>query len=134
MRCVVPGLPMLTFTIIILLVVVAGFAWVVYYLWPDALFFEDGVLIKKQKWRVERLPVVGLATIRFHYHAVVGFVCEWEFIAASGSVITLNRNSMDKKLIALLEKNVPNFSAEKFYADFKEGDIEDTIVVWKANF
>ena len=116
-----------------ILVLVTGVAWVVYYLWPDTLNFMDGVLIKKQKWRVERLPVAELASIRFHYHAVVGFVCVWEFVAASGHIISLYRNSMDKKLIALLEKNVPNFSASKFYADFEQGDVEDTLEVWKVS-
>ncbi len=115
-----------------MLVIPACLAWVAYQLWPDQLYFEDGVLVKKQKWTIEKMPITDLARIEFHYHAVVGFACVWEFISKSGHSIFVSRNSIDKKLASMLENHLPNFSSQQFYDDFGEGDIEDSLVIWAA--
>jgi hypothetical protein len=91
---------------------------------------NDQWLIKKQRLRRETMLVSDLVQIKFHYHAVVGFVATWEFISKSGQAMLAEANSIDDKLLAKLERHVPNFSSKRFYAAFHDGDVEDTIEVW----
>lgn len=111
----------------------AGFmAWILYEFWPDRIVFSAGKIVKKRKWKTEKIPIVELSQIDFHYHAAVGFVCAWEFTSKSGKSLLVEGSGIDGKLLSDLERHLPNFSVEKFHEQFKDGDVEDTIEVWKA--
>src|SRR5688572_7062015 len=112
----------------VLFLVLAGIGgWIVYYLWPERVVVADGKLIKRHRLRTtNELSLAELAEIKFHYHAVVGFVGAWEFVSVSGRSFTVGArsNAMPKALVAL-EGVLPNFSVEDFNRKFREGDVED---------
>lgn len=115
-------------------VLAALVCWIVYTVWPERVVVADGKIIKRHRFRTtDELPLAELAEIKFHYHAVVGFVGVWEFVAMSGRsfAVETNSNVMPKALVAL-EGVLPNFSVVAFERRFHEGDVEDTLDVWKA--
>jgi len=106
--------------------------WILYTAWPARVVFTSEWLIKKEKWKTEKFPLSELSQIKFHYHAVVGFVATWEFISKSGQSILVDAHGIDNKLLSRLERHVPNFSSKEFHEHFADGDVEDTLEVWKA--
>lgn len=96
------------------------------------LVFSNGNVAKKHRWKTEKIPVANLSQILLHYHAAVGFVCAWEFNSKSGKSFIAEANDIDKKLLSKLEYQLPNFSSNQFYEQFKYGDFEDVILGWSA--
>lgn len=111
----------------------AGFiAWVLYLVWPARIVFVNDSVVKRHRWKYEKIDLADLSQIKFHYYAVSGFACEWEFIAASGKSFSIKANGIDKRLLLKLEQHLPNFSAEHFYKEFNDGDVKDSLEVWSA--
>lgn len=106
--------------------------WVIYLIWPARVSFKGGTIIKRHRFKTEKIPLADLAEIQFHYHAAVGFCCVWEFTTKSGKSTLVSHNDINDRLVSNLERCVPNFSREHFYQMFKDGDIEDTLHVWHA--
>lgn len=107
--------------------------WVVYQMLPEKVFLLDGKIVKKHKRNTEQLHLSHLSEIKFHYHAVVGFLGMWEFIDNAGVSLKVDANAKGiKDLIASLDRELPGFSAKEFDRKFREGDVEDSIDVWKA--
>lgn len=96
------------------------------------LVFSNGNVVKKHRWKSEKIPVVDLSQILLHYHAAVGFVCAWEFNSKSGKSFIAEANDIDKKLLSKLEHHLLNFSINQLYEQFKYGDFEDVILAWSA--
>lgn len=106
----------------------------VFYLWPTRVVVVDGKIVRRHIWRTTaEIALAELAQINFHYQAVVGFIGVWEFVSQSGQSFTVETysNRVPKGLV-VLEKLLPNFSASVFDQQFQEGDIEDTLEVWRA--
>lgn len=115
--------------ITVVLTVVVLLWWTVY---ERVLLVED-CLVKKHKFKTERMPLVDISEIKFHYHAVVGFIAVWEFIDTKGDTLLINARAIGiKKLIVGLEEKLPGFSQAEFDRKFREGDVEDSIDVWKS--
>lgn len=108
-------------------------AWAIYYLLPEKVFLLDGRIVKKHKGQTEELLLSRLSEIKFHYHAVVGFIGIWEFVDKDANTLSVDAKAKGiKELIAALEKELPGFSSTSFDQRFREGDVEDTIDVWKT--
>jgi hypothetical protein len=97
------------------------------------LTIEDGRIIKRRWWKVETIELADLAEIKFHYHAVVGFVCVWEFVTKSGVSLDHGAVHIDRGLLTSLERAIPGFAQADFDRRFEEGDVEDTVEVWQAD-
>jgi hypothetical protein len=104
---------------------------VLFLLYPPVVIARRS-LIKLHPWKFQSIPLAELSCIQFHYDAVMGFRCVWEFISKSGRKMFVEANDIDDKLLANLERNLDGFSKQDFYAEFKDGDVEDTIGVWYA--
>lgn len=113
----------------VVLAVVVLLGWTVY----ERVLLVEGCLVKKHKFKTERMPLVGISKINFHYHAVVGFIAVWEFVDTAGNTLLINAKAIGiKKLIMGLEEKLPGFSKTEFDRKFREGDVEDSIDVWKS--
>ena len=77
------------------------------------------------------MRLTEILTIQFHYHAVVGFECVWEFTDKSGRKLLAGGNGIDNRMLSNLERKLAGFSKDEFYRQFKEGDVEDTLDVWR---
>lgn len=121
-------------SLVVPLVVATVFlVWMVYLMLSDKVFLLDGKIVKKHKRSTEQLQLSHLSEIKFHYHAVVGFIGIWEFIDKAGASLKVDTNAKGiKELIASLDKELPGFSSKEFDRKFREGDVEDSIDVWKA--
>jgi len=91
------------------------------------------VTAKKTLFKSESYPLADLSEIHFHYHAAIGFECQWEFIFAQGQSLTLNSLLISRKFVLAMERHIPRFSAAEFYKEFEQGDIVDSLLIWSAN-
>lgn len=115
-----------------LLVCTAAILYVVVLLWPERLSFKGPYLVKKALWKTERMALAELAKIDFHYEAVVGFTCVWDFTAVSGQVITLSSFRISRRLLQRLQAHIPGFSMAAFDEAFQAGDVSDSLELWRA--
>ena len=109
-----------------------GVLWCAWTVWPVRVVFVDGHIVKRHRFRTEKMALRDLAQILFHYHAAVGFVCAWEFIPITGQSITAEAYGINNRLLARLERHVPGFSAARFHQAFRDGDVADTLEAWRA--
>jgi hypothetical protein len=79
------------------------------------------------------MELANLAEIKFHYHAVVGFLCVWEFVAKSGVSLEHSSSHISERLLQALEQSIPGFTAADFHRKFEDGDVEDSLEVWRAD-
>lgn len=108
-------------------------AWAVYPMLPEKVFLRDGALVKKSRGKVEQIPVADISRIKYHYHAVVGFVAVWEFVGRGRrSVLVSGEAKGIDAVLASLEGSLPGFSLAEFRRQFDEGDVEDSLDVWTA--
>lgn len=121
----------MTFPIFLALLMMGIVLWLAYLLWPDHAYFKDGAIVCRQKWRRRQIDLSDLETVTFHYHAVVGFIGVWEFTSRSGLTISAGTHRISRRFLAQLEKHLPPFRAADFDAAFKEGDVEDSLEVWR---
>lgn len=79
------------------------------------------------------MALAEIAQIHFHYHAVVGFVSCWEFVSHSGRSLLIDGGSLGMTaVLKMLENSLVGFSTAEFKRKFAEGDVEDSIEVWRA--
>lgn len=114
-----------------LLVCTAAILYVLVLLWPERLSFHGPYLRKKALWKTERMPLSELAKIDFHYEAVVGFTCVWEFTSVSGQVISLSSFRISRRLLKRLQAHIPGFSVAAFDQAFEAGDVSDSLELWR---
>ena len=108
-------------------------AGAIYLLRPEQVFLRDQTILKKHKGRREQMSIVDISEIRYHYHAVVGFVAVWEFVARGGKSLSVDGKAKGiDDVLRGLEKSLPGFSLVDFKRKFDEGDVEDTIDVWRS--
>lgn len=110
------------------LVVLTGF-----YFLPEKVALLERTIVKRHRGKAERMPLTSVFTIKFQYHAVVGFVAVWEFIDTNGNSLMVDDAARGmKELKAALERELPEFSIADFERKLREGDVEDSIDVWSA--
>lgn len=116
-----------------LVIALAFAAWAAWHALSERVRCSEREIVKRHGWRKESMALPDIAHIKFHYHAVVGFVSCWEFVSRSGSSLLIDgaAHGITAALHAL-EKNLPGFSLAAFQRQFKEGDVEDTLEVWRA--
>ncbi|MEN0107274.1 MAG: hypothetical protein AAGC84_12710 [Pseudomonas sp.] len=115
-----------------LLVGAGSVVYLLVLLWPQRLV-RDGVdLVKKTGFKRQRLPLADLAQVNFHYDAVVGFSCVWEFVAFNGDTLSLDSWRINRRLVRRLQDWLPNFYADDFHHAFAAGDVVDSLAVWRA--
>ena len=116
-----------------LAVIVSAFiAWVVWENQPEKVALTNGSLTKKYKGKEESIEISNLLEIKYHYHAVVGFISTWEFIDKNGGSLKVDGEAKGiVEVFTQLEKILPKFSLNSFKKQFKSGDVEDTIDVWR---
>ena len=111
----------------------AFIAWAVYPLLPEKVFLRDQAIVRKYKGTVEGIQISEISEIKYHYHAVVGFVAVWEFIGRNSKTLLVGGEAKGiDAVLGNLEKVLPGFSLAEFNRKFDEGDVEDVIHVWKA--
>jgi hypothetical protein len=112
----------------------AGFiAWVIYQLLPEKVFLRDQTIVKKHRGKIEEMAISEVSEIKYHYHAVVGFVAVWEFIGRNAKRLLVHSEAKGvDHVLSTLEKTLPGFSLSESERKFGEGDVEDVIDVWKA--
>lgn len=116
------------------LAVAAAFAaWAAWQVFPERVRCSKRELVKSHGCRKESMPLAEIAQIDFHYHAVVGFVSAWEFVSHSGAKLLVDGDARGiAAALQALEKNLAGFSMAQFKQQFEEGDVEDSIEVWRA--
>jgi hypothetical protein len=108
-------------------------AWVAYNLLPEKVLLRNQTIVKKYRGKIEQMPLSDVSQIRYHYHAVVGFVAVWEFIDKNAASLSVDAKAKGvDDVLSGLEKFLPGFSLAEFKRKFGEGDVEDAIDVWKA--
>ncbi|MGD8912338.1 MAG: hypothetical protein PVJ68_06295 [Candidatus Thiodiazotropha sp.] len=112
--------------------VLAFIAWIVWEQQPEKVTFVNGLLVKKYKGRSESIVISDLVEIKYHYHAVVGFISTWEFNGKDGGSLRVDGEAKGiSEVLSQLEKILPTFSLSSFETQFDAGDVEDTIDVWR---
>jgi hypothetical protein len=111
---------------------VALVTWAIHQLQPERVSLHDETIVKKYRGKVERMPVIQVAEIKYHYHAVVGFAAVWEFLDKNDRSLLVDAEASGiGGVLAGLEERLPGFSLADFGRKFSEGDVEDSIDVWK---
>ena len=107
-------------------------ACVVWQLLPDRTALVADQIVKAIKFRRETMALEDIHRIRFHYHAVVGFISVWEFVASDGRALNLSGTTIGlNRMLRSLEHYLPGFSLGELKRLFDAGDAEDTIEVWQ---
>ena len=111
----------------------AAFAWAGYQRLLEKVFLRGHAIVKKHRGDIEQMPIADIAQIRYHYHAVVGFIAVWEFIDKNARSLRVDGDAKGvEDLLAGLEKSLAGFSLADFKRQFDEGGVEEAIDVWKA--
>ena len=118
---------------IALAVVAVTLVWLIYTAWPETLRIKDGLLIKRHRFHTETMPLANLASVQFHYQAVIYFACVWEFTDTSGRTLSVGGFTFRRRLIRQLALHLPGFSEREFDRLFDDGDVEDSLEVWRAS-
>ena len=74
-----------------------------------------------------------LKKIEYSYQAVVGFIAVWKFTFQDDEelVVSPHRAGLYRVLLDL-ERKLDGFSIEKWHREFAQGDVEDTLLLWRA--
>ncbi len=113
--------------------VIAFITWIIGKGRPDlkSLTCANGILTKRDNRGEESIRLSDLSEIKYHYHAVVGFISQWEFINRQGQSLSVDGETPGiETVLSQLEELLPGFSLNEFKTKFDEGDVEDTIHVW----
>jgi len=109
----------------------AAISWLIYRNWLERVRLKQGQLVKKHLWRSESLSIDDICAIKYHYHAVVGFIAVWEFIDQHDNTLTVEASTRGlDEVFQELEKRLPGFSLDNFEQQFRDGDVEDTLDIW----
>lgn len=118
--------------LIILVLILISVGWIVWYLLTEKIFVIDNQILKKHRGHTQRLNLTELKEIKYHYHAVVGFVSVWEFIDYNENSILVDGNAKNiDRALSRLESILPEFTLSSFKKRFEAGDVVDTIEVWE---
>lgn len=125
------------FFVVLALVIIVGLAasigWFVYVSLPEKVFLRDQMIVRKYGGKQQEMPVSDISEIKYHYHAVVGFVAVWEFIGTNADRLLVDGDAKGvDDLLNVLEKVLTGFSLVRFKRRFDEGDVVDVIDIWKA--
>lgn len=105
--------------------------WVAWQMWPERVCIRAGQIVRSQRRCRESMPLSEVARVNFHYHAVVGFIGVWEFVAESGITLHISGDAKGiDHVISALEHFLPGFSKARFDEQFRDGDVEDSLEVW----
>jgi hypothetical protein len=108
-------------------------AWVIYQTLPEKVILRDGRIMRKYRGTVEEISTSEISEIKYHYHAVVGFVAVWEFVGKNEKRLLVDDQAKGiNALLSSLEGVLPAFSLVEFKRRFDEGELVDVINVWKA--
>jgi hypothetical protein len=108
-------------------------AWVIYQTLPEKVILRDGRIMRKYRGTVEEISTSEISEIKYHYHAVVGFVAVWEFVGKNEKRLLVDDQAKGiDALLSSLEGVLPAFSLVEFKRRFDEGELVDVINVWKA--
>ena len=112
----------------------AFITWAIYPLLPEKISLRDQTIIWKYRGKQEQMPISDISEIKYHYHAVVGFVAVWEFIDRSAKRLLVHGEAKGiETVLSSLENALTGFSLVEFQRKFDEGDVQDVIDVWKAS-
>ena len=108
-------------------------AWALYQLLREKVFLCDQAIVTKYRGKEAQMPISDIAEIKYHYHAVVGFVAVWEFIGVNADRLLVRGDAKGiETVLSTLERVITGFSLNEFNRKFDQGDVEDVIDVWKA--
>jgi hypothetical protein len=113
--------------IVVLVIAILYFGWIYIF---DRVTYKNHRLVKKGLLKNNSINIVHLNEIKFHYHAVVGFISVWEFIDSTGNSLEINGKAKGLKKVLLLEQDLAGFSLNNFKQLFDSGDVVDTLEVW----
>lgn len=90
-------------------------------------------IIHRTPFRRDEIPLADLKVIYYHYSAAVGIMdFQWEFCSNDGRKIKADIFTFGRsRLLRHLEGNLPGFSMLRFKLLFEDGDVDDTLEVWK---
>lgn len=107
-------------------------AWIIWALQPEKVFCSDRTLTRKHKGKLESIEIRELVEIKYHYHAVVGFISTWEFINRNGGSLIIDGEAKNiSEVLSQLERILPGFSLANLKVMFESADVEDVLDVWK---
>ncbi|MCO7224728.1 hypothetical protein [Pleionea sp. CnH1-48] len=100
---------------------------------PEKIGINDEQLVIEKEGQALQLEVKDIKEINFHYHAVNGVMSVWEFKDMSGDTLSVSGDAkgMDKVLL-FLESKLASFNLEGFDRMLAEGDVVDSLCVWKT--
>lgn len=99
---------------------------------PYWVRLKDEAIVHRTWTGRSTIPLSELREVLYHYHAAVGYVFFWEFIGANGQTIEVGLYTLGRsRLLRNLERSLPGFSLQRFRRLFEEGDVVDTLTVWK---
>jgi len=95
--------------------------------------YKKGILKTTTFWKSASINIDNLSIIKYHYHAVVGFISVWEFIDDQGKSLEINGRAIGlNKVLSQLDNTLSGFSMTRFKQQFESGDVEDTLDVWSS--
>jgi len=109
----------------------AVITWLVYKKTQEKAVIGDGRLSRKFAWRSESLNIADICAVKYHYHAVIGFVAAWEFVAADGKSIRLESNAKGlDSIFKELENRLPGFKLDEFEQQLRAGGVAGSLTIW----
>lgn len=109
-------------------------SWLTWELLPERVMVSGNQLLRKHRGETQCLLISEIQQVRYHYHAVVGFIAVWECIDQHGTVLTIDAKAFGmSRVLQTLETKLPEFSLDKFHRQFEAGDVEDTLEVWNRS-
>ena len=75
-----------------------------------------------------------ISSIYYHYDAAVGaYEASWEFKLLSGGIMSFSYLNLGVgALLRHFEALLPGFSRKRFKKQFEEGDVVDSLCVWRS--
>ncbi|QDH68912.1 hypothetical protein [Marilutibacter alkalisoli] len=99
---------------------------------PERVRLRGDRIVVRRGLRLESIAVADIRAIRFHYHAVVGFVSVWELVSRHGCSLMIEGRAWGaRSVLGALEVRLPGFSLQELDRQFEQGDVEDTLELWR---
>jgi len=97
------------------------------------ILLNNGFIKAYSFFKKESIKLSELSEINYHYQAAVGlFVSVWELKDIYGKEIIFSWPTLGKTaLLEELENQLEGFSLKNFQKLFDEGDVDDTLELWK---
>jgi hypothetical protein len=97
------------------------------------VYLRDGAIHDCALFRCRTLKLDHLERIEYACQAVVGFSAVWIFSSKQGDeVAVLPYRAGLFRLLTDLAAHCPGFSLSTWRQEFADGDVEDTLLLWKA--